>query len=75
MFTIRRKFCRLHGWAPHRTLKGLADFWTGEIPHYKVCLRCHPPAEFSKTASIKAFFRGFKLHDSTTAKQFLKERP
>lgn len=60
---IKRKYCRLHGWAPH------AD---GE------CCRCKGVPGMTRTEKVKAFLRGFKLRQrtpsNTNARSFVNNR-
>jgi hypothetical protein len=42
---VRRKFCRLHGWAPHQM---------------GTCFRCTPVHGITKSAAILAYLRGWK---------------
>lgn len=65
---IRRKFCSLHGWVPH-----FSDTAFSGKP-VKFCYRCSGVSGLSRSAKIRAFFRGFKLPDSVRAKTFLGNR-
>lgn len=68
---VRRKFCRLHGWAPHAT-------WRVGGERFKACCRCGGPVGYTETAMIKAFLRGFKLRQrtptATNARSFVGDR-
>lgn len=75
MSTIKRKYCKLHGWAPHLEyyMATMVDYNTQEVTVELVreCRRCNPPAALSAGKRILAKLRGFKLHKSMTAKAYL----
>lgn len=60
---IKRKYCNLHGWAPHFEEE---DFW--------FCSRCFPSTALTTGKRILATLRGFKLHKSMTAKAYLASK-
>ena len=65
---IRRKWCRLHGWAPHQT-------WTGKSGiKYRSCCRCAGAEGYTRGEKIKAFLRGFRLPKSVRAREFVNNR-
>lgn len=68
---IRRKFCSLHGWAPHRI-----HYWQDMLDFEKLvtCCRCRPAYELTKTAKILGFMRGFKLPRKVKARDFVGSR-
>lgn len=60
---IKRKYCRLHGWAPH------ADDEQGFT-----CCRCKGVPGLTRTEKVKAFLRGFRLPKSVKARTFVGDR-
>lgn len=68
---IKRKYCRLHGWAPH-IFRHLGEGYPSG------CCRCVGVPGMTRTAKIKAFLRGFKLRQrqpgGLTAKAFVNNR-
>lgn len=60
---VKRKYCRLHGWAPH----------TDNEQGY-VCCRCSGVPGLTRTEKIKAFLRGFKLPKRVRARDFVAGR-
>jgi len=75
---IKRKYCNLHGWAPHLEYLMVTgvDYDTKEVTVDLVreCRRCFPLEELSEGKRILAKLRGFRLHKSMTAKTFLASK-
>jgi len=76
MSTIKRKYCNLHGWAPHSWEVYVEGLGTESTRVFCICQcnRCHPPGELSEGKRILAKLRGFRLHKSMTAKAFLASK-
>jgi hypothetical protein len=74
MSKIKRKFCHLHGWAPHVVTQYATDLWFEDYITHKVCCRCHPPAGLTKVQKIKNFLKGFSLPERVKARDFVRGR-
>lgn len=72
---VKRKYCRLHGWAPHtlafRPL--MTSSRKQQELHYQCC-RCAGVPGMTRTEKIKAFLRGFKLPKRVKARNFVAGR-
>lgn len=64
---IKRKYCRLHGWAPHM-FRAMGE------GRPSGCCRCIGVPGMTRTEKIKAFLRGFKLPRSVKARNFVGDR-
>ena len=71
MSTIKRKYCKLHGWVTFsdRRYDTLVQGWT--LWKWE-CTSCKPPEELTTGQKIRKQMRGFKLHKSMRAKDFMK---
>lgn len=72
---VKRKFCRLHGWAPHALMFRplITSSRKQQELHYQCC-RCAGVPGMTRTEKIKAFLRGFKLPRSVKARTYIGNR-
>lgn len=72
---VKRKFCRLHGWAPHTlTFRPLLTSSRAQQELHYQCCRCSGVPGLTRTEKIKAFMRGFKLPRRVKARDFVGDR-